>query len=123
MEQVSAKGQEIIVGALNDAQLGTLVGCGMGGVYTEIFNDAAFNLSPLTPEDIDDILDRLKITDILEGARGGTVLDISSLKECLARISQLVTQYPSISELDINPLLVLPKSKKSIVLDARIRVS
>lgn len=123
MEQVSAKGQEIIVGALKDAQLGTLVGCGMGGVYTEIFNDAAFNLSPLTPEDIDDILDRLKITDILEGARGGTVLDISSLKECLARISQLVTQYPSISELDINPLLVLPKSKKSIVLDARIRVS
>lgn len=123
MEQVTAKGQEIIVGALKDPQLGTLVGCGMGGVYTEIFHDAAFNLTPLTPEDITDILDRLKITEILEGARGGPKLDVKSLKECLARISQLVTQYPLISELDINPLLVMARSKGSVVLDARIKLS
>lgn len=122
MSQVANKGQEIIVGALKEGELGTLVGCGMGGVYTEIFNDAAFNLAPLTEHDIEDILDRLKITDILEGARGGTKMDIGALKDCLARISYLVTKYPIIQEIDINPLLVLSQSKDAVVLDARIKL-
>lgn len=121
MEQVTKKGSEVIIGAIRDASLGVLVGCGMGGVYTEVFNDAAFNLAPLTPDDIDDILERLKITEVLKGARGGKVADISELKEALARISQLVTRYPQISELDLNPLLVFPRGQGVIALDARVK--
>lgn len=123
MEQVSQKGSEVILGAIRDKKLGVLVGCGMGGVYTEVFHDAAFNLAPLTPDDIDDILERLKITSVLKGARGGKVADISELKESLARISQLVTHYPQITELDLNPLLVFPRRKGVMALDVRIRCS
>lgn len=122
MQQVSQKGTEVILGAIRDEQLGVLVGCGMGGVYTEVFHDAAFNLAPLTPDDIQDILDRLKITSILKGARGGRAADISELKESLARISQLVVQYPHIKELDLNPLLVFPRGKGVMALDARIKL-
>jgi acetate---CoA ligase (ADP-forming) len=121
MEQIIQSGKEVIVGAIRDAQLGVLVGCGMGGIYTEVFHDAAFNLAPLTPDDIDDILERLKITAILKGARGGKVADVSELKEALARVSQLVTQYPQIVELDLNPLLVFPRGKGVMALDARIK--
>lgn len=121
MQQVVQKGTEVILGAIRDAQLGVLVGCGMGGVYTEVFHDAAFNLAPLTPDDIEDVLDRLKITAILKGARGSKAADISELKESLARISQLVTQYPQIKELDINPLLVFQRGKGVLALDARIK--
>jgi acetyltransferase len=121
MEQVSQKGNEVILGAIRDQKLGVLVGCGMGGVYTEVFHDAAFNLAPLAPDDIEDILERLKITAVLKGARGGKVADISELKESLARISQLVIHYPQISELDLNPLLVFPRGKGVIALDVRIK--
>lgn len=121
MEQVKKKGREIIVGAVRDPQLGVLVGCGMGGVYTEIFKDAAFDLAPLTPDDIDDILNRLKITTILKGARGSDVSDVRKLKDCLARVSQLVMQYPQVAEIDINPLFVFSKGQGVMALDARIR--
>lgn len=122
MEQVTKKGQEIIVGGVRDPQLGALIGCGMGGVFTEVFKDAAFGLAPLTIRDIDEMLERLKVTMLLKGVRGQTPFDLKSLKECVSRISQLFSIYPQIAELDINPVLVFHRGKGAVVVDARLRV-
>lgn len=122
MQQIDTKGIEVILGAVRDPHLGALVGCGMGGVFTEAFNDAAFGLAPISELEIKELLSRLKIWPILQGARGQKKYDVKSLVEAMARLSQVVTQYPQIAEVDINPLLVFAQGKGGALLDARIRI-
>lgn len=117
-EMIVEKGTEFILGASRDASLGTMIMVGLGGIYVEIFKDVAFGLNPLTLENIDDIISQLKANKILEGARGNKPLDREALIECVSRLSQLLSDFPEIKELDINPLLVTEKGVK--VLDARI---
>ncbi len=66
------------------------------------------------------MISKLKSKSILDGARGQTVMDSEALVECIGRLSQLLIDFPNIKELDINPLLVLPKGHGVKVLDARI---
>jgi acetyl coenzyme A synthetase (ADP forming)-like protein len=122
MPFVTLSGKELITGAVRDPNLGALVGIGMGGVFTEVFKDAAFGLAPLTPDDITDMIDRLKFSQILKGARGQTPFDLKVVKECIARVSDLFTKHPEIAELDVNPIMVFHKGSGAQIVDARMRV-
>lgn len=117
-EMITEKGTEFILGASRDASLGTMIMVGLGGIYVEIFKDVAFGLNPLTQEDIEKMIDQLKAKQILAGTRGNKPLDHEAFVACVARLSQLLTDFPQIKELDINPILVAEKGVK--VLDARI---
>lgn len=119
-EMVKEKGVEMILGAVKDASLGHTIMVGLGGVYVEVFKDVAFGLAPLTHDDASKMISKLKSKSILDGARGQTVMDSEALVECIGRLSQLLIDFPNIKELDINPLLVLPKGHGVKVLDARI---
>ncbi len=121
-EMIKEKGVEMILGAVKDSGLGHTIMVGLGGVYVEVFKDVAFGLAPLTHGDAHKMLSKLKSKSILDGARGQTVMDTNALIDCVGRLSQLLMDFPNIKELDINPLLVLPKEKGVKVLDARIVV-
>ncbi len=112
---------EMILGGLRDTALGAIVGVGMGGVFTETFNDAAFALAPLTKAEAADTIDRLSIAPILNGARGQMAYDIAALTEIFGRVSQLLCDFPQIGEIDINPVVIKKKGKGAVILDARIR--
>ncbi|MBP7768824.1 acetate--CoA ligase family protein [Candidatus Woesebacteria bacterium] len=122
MEQLTLHGTELIIGGVRDGALGAIIGCGMGGIFTESFNDAAFSLAPVDADDIADIFNRLKITPILRGARGQKPSDMKALEECIARLSQLLTDLPQIAEIDINPVVLLQRGSGAQILDARIKV-
>ncbi len=117
-EMITAHGAEFILGASREPSLGTMIMVGLGGIYVEIFKDVAFGINPLSLEDIEGMIDQLKAKKILEGARGSNPLDRDALISCIARLSQLLIDFPEIKELDINPLLITEKGAK--VLDARI---
>ena len=121
-EMIKEKGVEMILGAVKDSGLGHTIMVGLGGVYVEVFKDVAFGLAPLTKGDAKKMISKLKSKNILDGARGQTVLDSEALIDCIGRLSQLLMDFPNIKELDINPLLVLPKGHGVRVLDARIVV-
>jgi acetyltransferase len=121
MQQLEKKGMELIVGGVRDKHLGAIIGCGMGGIFTETFNDASFALAPLSKNEIEDSISRLKIAPILRGTRGQKPYDLTAITECMARLSQLMEQYPQIAEIDINPVVVFPASQGIEILDARIR--
>jgi acetyltransferase len=121
MQQLEKKGIELIIGGVRDRHLGALIGCGMGGIFTETFNDAAFGLAPLSKSEVTDMIERLKIAPILKGSRGQDASDIQAITTILAKVSQLFEQYPMIAELDINPVVVFEKSQGAAILDARIR--
>jgi acetyltransferase len=118
-EQVR-KGREILVGVSRDPQFGPLVGFGMGGIYVEVLKDIAFRLAPLSRQDVAEQVRAIRTFPLLKGVRGDAPADIAAAEETLLRVSQLVTDFPEIVEMDINPLVVYNQGEGAIVLDARI---
>ena len=76
---ITQKGTEFIVGASREPSLGSMIMVGLGGIYVEIFKDVAFGINPLSEEDIEEMIGRLKAKKILDGARGQKPLDTKSL--------------------------------------------
>lgn len=120
MQMAPKNGIEVILGVSKAPGLGTMIMVGLGGIYVEILGDVNFGYVPLTKNDIHRMITALKSAKIFEGARGAQPSDIDQLIESVGRLAQLVTDFPEISELDINPLLVLPEGEGVKVLDARI---
>jgi len=112
------KGIELLVGCKRDPQFGPVLAFGYGGVYTEIFKDISLGIPPLSREEIVNMIKETKVSQVLDGARGMPKADIEALVNCLTSLSQLALANPSISEMDINPLLVY--GDKIAALDARI---
>jgi acetyl coenzyme A synthetase (ADP forming)-like protein len=120
MELAPKTGEQLILGSTMDPALGTMIMVGLGGIYVEILKDVSFGLIPLSKIDAKRMLNDLKTSQILDGARGQAELDKTALIETMGRLSKLLTDFPEIKELDINPLLVLPKGQGVYVLDSRI---
>jgi len=113
-------GEEVILGAKEDASFGHLLMFGLGGIFVEVLKDVSFRLTPLTKGDAKNMICGIKGYPLLKGVRGRKGVDISSIVENIGRLSQLVTDFPEIKELDINPLLVYEKG--SCAVDVRMRV-
>lgn len=106
MEMVETEGFELILGCTTDAALGKLVMVGWGGIYAEVIQDTRWGLTPLNQEDAKRMISSLEAYQIIKGFRGKPPLDKAYLARLLGRLSQLITDYPQITELDINPLLL-----------------
>ncbi len=99
------------------SHFGPLIVFGLGGIYTEILKDVVFTLAPLSLGEAQETIRRLKSHSVLAGARGGDKVDEESLAESRGRVAQLVSDFPQIQELDINPLAATPGGV--LALDAR----
>ena len=113
-------GKEMIIGSKLEPGFGPVVMLGMGGIYVEVLKDVTFRLAPMTNIEADDMISSIKTKKILEGVRGEKPSDIKKLSECIQRLSQLVSDFNEIKELDMNPVLVMEKQKGCKVLDVRI---
>jgi acetyltransferase len=111
---------ELILGTMKDPVFGPVIMVGMGGVAAEVFQDRALGLPPLNDVLTRRMLESLKSWPLLRGYRGKPGANIDRLIEIIMRFSYLVADYPEITELDINPLLVTPEDV--IALDARVVV-
>jgi acetyltransferase len=120
VQQQAPPGRECLVGVSRDPQFGPLVAFGMGGIYVEVLKDVAFRIAPISREEAEEQVHAIRSFPILRGVRGQAQADISSIVETVLRVSQLVTDFPEIVEMDINPLMVYDQGQGSIVLDARI---
>jgi acyl-CoA synthetase (NDP forming) len=105
VQQMVTRGQEVIVGALTDPSFGKVVAFGLGGVLVEIFKDVTFRLAPVTEKDALSMIDGIGAAEILRGVRGGVAVDRQALARIIISVSQVVTDFPEIRELDLNPVL------------------
>ena len=103
-----------------DPTFGPVMMFGLGGIYVELFKDVGFGVAPLSPEQAKDMITSTKAGTLLKGFRGGPVYDIDSVVAAIGRLSQLALDFPEISEVEVNPLLVLPEGQGAKVLDARM---
>lgn len=122
VQQMIKGGQEVILGMNRDPQFGPLMMFGMGGVFVEVLKDVSFYLAPLTNDEARQMLVNTKTYQMLCGVRSQEGVDIDAIAEALQRLSQLVTEFPEIQEMDINPFVVGPPGTTPIAVDARISV-
>jgi len=122
VQEMCRKGKEVILGMHRDPHFGPLMMFGMGGTMVEVLKDVSFYLAPLTEEEAKQMLVDTKTYRILKGIRGEEGVDIEAIAEGLQRLSQLVTEFPEIKEIDINPYIVGPAGTVPVAVDARISV-
>lgn len=102
-------GREVILGMNRDTQFGPVLMFGLGGISVEVLKDVAFRIAPITEKDADDMIKEIRAYPMLLGIRGEEPSDIGAIKETLLRFSKFCTDFPEITEIDINPLLVFKK--------------
>lgn len=120
VQQMLTGGQEVIIGAVTDGSFGKLVAFGLGGVLVEVLKDITFRLAPVTGEEATSMLDSIQAAEMLKGVRGGDPVNRKALADMIVRVSQLIADYPEISELDLNP--VFATKDGAIAADVRIVV-
>jgi len=122
VQHMIPQGREILVGMSRDPQFGPLVAFGLGGIYVEALKDVAFRVAPFGREEAKEMIHEIRSYALLEGVRGEPPADEEAIVDALLRISQLVTDFSDIVELDINPLMVYEKGNGAVALDMRLVV-
>ncbi|MGH8015198.1 MAG: acetate--CoA ligase family protein [Candidatus Zixiibacteriota bacterium] len=112
-------GVETVIGMTTDPQFGPLIMFGLGGIFVEVMKDVSFRISPLTTQTAKEMVRSLKSYPLLTGFRGAKPVDLATIEDTLLRVSQLVKDFDSISELDINPFIADASKNKCKAVDAR----
>ncbi len=120
MERMAKGGVEVILGAVRDSQFGPICMFGLGGTFVEAMKDVTFRLAPMWEISAEIMIRTIKAYDILKGVRGAPPCDVDAIKDCILRLSQMLTDHPEIAELDINPLIAYPEGQGCVVADSRI---
>jgi acetyl coenzyme A synthetase (ADP forming)-like protein len=123
IQEMVIGGKETILGMKRDPLFGGLLMFGLGGIYVEVFKDVTFRIAPIRELSAKSMIERIKGIKLLQGFRGEPPCDLDAIAQSLLRLSQLVTDFPEIEEMDINPLIVLPAGSGARVVDARILIA
>ncbi|MFE1380108.1 acetate--CoA ligase family protein [Streptomyces sp. NPDC058740] len=117
--QMVPRGVEMVVGVTRDPLFGPTVTVGLGGVLVEVLNDAAVRVPPFGEREARDMLDELRGRALLDGVRGAPPADVDALVEVVLRVQRMALELDGeLAELDINPLMVLPRGQGAVALDA-----
>jgi len=120
VQQMVTGGREVLLGMSRDPQFGPLVAFGLGGIYVEVLKDVAFRVAPFSRQEAEEMIREIRSYPLLEGIRGEPPADHEAMVDALLRISQLVTDFPEIVELDINPLMVFEEGRGAMAIDMRL---
>ncbi len=121
VQEMTSAGVEMMLGVTRDITFGTVVSVALGGVHVEVLKDIAHGIAPLTHDDARRMVDSLAGRKLLDGVRGAPACDVEALCETIVRLAWFAQDFAGdISELDINPLMVLPRGQGVRVVDALI---
>ncbi len=121
VQEMSPPGVEMMLGVTHDITFGPVVSVALGGVHVEVLCDIAHGITPLTHSDAQRMVDSLAGRKLLDGVRGAPAADVEALCDAIVRLSQFAQDHAStVAELDINPLMVLPRGQGIKIVDALI---
>jgi len=120
VQEMIRGGREMILGMSCDSTFGPLLLFGLGGIYVETLKDTSFRIAPVNEDEARNMIREIRAYSILQGARGEPPSDIDMTVESILRLSQLVMDMSAITELDINPLIVLPQGQGAVAVDCRM---
>lgn len=111
-------GTEVIVGGLRDPSFGPVVLTGLGGVFTEVYEDTSHRLAPVDRATARDAVEELTAVRLLQGYRGRDPADVDALADAIVAVGDLLVEYDDVSEVDVNP--VLATGEGAVALDALV---
>jgi acyl-CoA synthetase (NDP forming) len=117
VQEMVKGGREIVCGLIRDAQFGPCVMFGIGGILTEVLEDIAFRIAPLTLSDARDMVAEIRGKKIVEPFRGEGAADMDQLCQILVALGEIGIKYDDVLEIDINPLKIRPNGK-AVAVDA-----
>ncbi|MGH7768170.1 MAG: acetate--CoA ligase family protein [Candidatus Binatia bacterium] len=118
IQSMISGGTEVVAGIFHDPLLGPAVLVGLGGIYTEIINDASIRVPPLSLQDAETMIQELKGSAILTGARGRPVSDVGALADLLVALGEVALDFEDVlAAVDLNPVMVLPQGRGAIAVD------
>jgi acetate---CoA ligase (ADP-forming) len=117
--QMVEQGVEMVVGVTHDDLFGSTVTVGLGGVLVEILRDTAVRVPPFGEDEARAMLRELRGWALLEGVRGAPPADVDAVIDVVLRVQRMALELgDTLAELDINPLMVLPRGQGAVALDA-----
>ncbi|MFI5606529.1 acetate--CoA ligase family protein [Amycolatopsis sp. NPDC051903] len=120
VQQMLTSGQEVIIGSVTDQTFGKIVAFGLGGVLVEVLKDVTFRLAPTSEDEALSMVDGIAAAEVLNGVRGGEAVDKKALATVVHDLSRLVTDFPQLAEVDLNPVLATAEGATAV--DVRILV-
>jgi acetate---CoA ligase (ADP-forming) len=120
VQEMIEDGVEMVVGVTHDPSFGPLLLAGFGGTLVELLQDVSIRITPVTDEDVEEMLRTLRAYPLLTGYRGSPPTDVEALKDLLHRINALVEDVPEVAELDLNPVFV--RESEAMAVDVRMRL-
>ena len=120
IQQMVKGGREVIIGMNRDPQFGPLLMFGLGGIYVEALKDVTFRVAPIDRRQAREMIPEIRSFNLLRGVRGEKPADLEGVADTLVRVSQLVSDFPEIVEMDINPLMVFSAGQGVLGIDARL---
>ncbi len=103
--------RELVIGLTRDPQFGPCVMLGMGGTMTEVFQDTVFRMAPFDTTEAKDMTEELRFKTILGAFRGQKPVDMEILCRTLTAVGQIGIELETVSELDINPMIITPEGR------------
>jgi acetyltransferase len=122
IQEMVPPGREVIIGVNRDPSFGPLLMFGLGGIYVEVLKDVTFRLCPVSLEDARQMITEIRAFGLLRGARGEHPADLEAVADTIVKISALATDFPEITELDVNPLIVADRGGGALAADIRIGI-
>jgi acetyl coenzyme A synthetase (ADP forming)-like protein len=119
VQEMAASGKETIIGVNRDPQFGPLLMFGLGGIYVEVLKDVTFRIAPVSQREAREMINEIRSYHLLRGVRGEKPSDLDAIVDTILRVSQMVTDFPEIVEMDINPLTVYEEGKGALAVDMR----
>jgi len=118
LQRMARSGTEVIIGGIFDPQFGQVTMFGLGGVFTEIFGDVTFRISPIEEDDAKEMIKEIRGHRLLTGYRNSLPVDEGSIVGAILAVSRMMMENPEIGQMDLNPLIVYPN--RADLVDARM---
>jgi acetyltransferase len=123
VQEMVTGGRELILGMSRDPQFGPLLMFGLGGINVEVLKDVSFRVAPLSRRDAVEMIREIRAYPLLSSFRGSAPSDEGGIVDGLLRISRLSLDFPEIQELDLNPVMVMPKGRGIRAIDCRMTIA
>ena len=105
VQRMAGHGVPVTVRSMEDPLFGPIVSFGVAGTASELLDDWAYRIPPLTDVDAAEMVREIKAAPLLVGYGGGGEVDMAAVEELVARVAQLKNDLPEVERLDLNPAL------------------